>query len=90
MKNGRIFLDRFSSIDHLTKRELADDDVVMHALRSTPRVSTFEMSETPSVRNAVERLVKKGFITLDTKSVGYPWIAIKFVDGMYVLPKGNT
>ena len=60
MKNGRIFLDRFSSIDHLTKRELADDDVVMHALRSTPRVSTFEMSETPSVRNGSRAFGEEG------------------------------
>ncbi len=80
MKTGRIFIDRFSSIDHLTKRDLADDDVVMRALHSTPRVSTFEMSENIGVRNAIERLERAGKIIMDTESVGYPWIAIKFVD----------
>ncbi len=50
----------------------------MHALRSTPRVSCFELSENAAVRDAVERLVRKGMIKTDAQSLGYPWIAIKF------------
>ena len=73
----RIFIDRFSSIDHLTKRQLADDDLVLTTLRMTPRVSTFEMLENIAVRRAVERLIKKGVIQLNN-DLGYPWHGITF------------
>lgn len=79
MRNRRIFIDRFSSIDHLSKRELADDDLVLQALRSMPRVSTFEMSENVGVRNAVERLIKKGAIRFN-KDLGYPWHGITILE----------
>jgi len=78
MKNSRVFIDRFSSIDHLTKRQLSDDDLVMTALRMTPRVSTFEMSENITVRRAVERLIKKGAIRFNNE-LGYPWHGISFL-----------
>lgn len=70
-----VRLDRFSSIDHLTKQQLQDDDTVLEVLRRCPRVSTFEMSESVAVRSAVERLIRSKKIEYNDK-YGYPWHGI--------------
>lgn len=78
-----VRLDRFSSIDHLTKKQLQDDDTVLEVLRRCPRVSTFEMSESVAVRSAVERLIRSKKIEYNDK-YGYPW------HGITVLAVGKT
>lgn len=77
-----VRLDRFSSIDHLTKKQLQDDDTVLEVLRRCPRVSTFEMSESVAVRSAVERLIRSKKIEYNDK-YGYPW------HGITVLAEGK-
>lgn len=70
-----IRLDRFSSLDHLTKDQLQHDDTVLSVLRKRPRVSTFEMSESARVRGTVERLERCGKIRLVQEP--YPWIGVE-------------
>jgi hypothetical protein len=70
-----VRLDRFSSLDHLSKVQLQDDDTVLAVLRKCPRVSTFEMSESVRVRGAVERLERCGKIKLTQEP--YPWIGVE-------------
>jgi hypothetical protein len=74
-----VRLDRFSSIDDLSKKQLQDDDLVMSILRKCKRVSTFEMSDNAAVRSAVTRLKKAGKIELNDK-LGYPWHGITILD----------
>lgn len=78
-----VRLDRFSTIDHLTKKQLQDDELVLEVLRKFPRVSTFEMSENVAVRGAVERLIRAKKIEYNDKH-GYPW------HGITVLAAGKT
>lgn len=66
-----VRLDRFSSVDHLTKKQLQDDETVLTVLRQCKRVSTFELSASASVRDAIERLRDAGKITLT--ELPYPW-----------------
>lgn len=66
-----VRIDRFSSLDHLTAKQLADDETVLEVLRHCKRVSTFEMSGTVAVRGAVIRLQRAGKITLTDQP--YPW-----------------
>lgn len=70
-----IRLDRFSSIDHLTKVQLKNDDIVLGVLRECKRVSTFEMSENTAVRSAVYRLERARKIKFT--ELPYPWLGIE-------------
>ena len=76
----RWHIDRFSTIDHLSKKQLANDETVLAVLRQTPRVSTFEMSEMKGVYHAIRRLERAGRIQLDTIDLGYPWHHVKVVE----------
>jgi hypothetical protein len=47
-------------------------DSVLRVLVRSPRVSTWDMSETPWLRNCIERLSLDGLIRSDEKEP-YPW-----------------
>jgi hypothetical protein len=71
MRWQRIFLDSFSgSASDLPKRQRTPENVLA-ALRTNPRVSTWEMSEHRWLRDCIYELEKAGRITSVTEP--YPW-----------------
>ena len=67
-----IYLDSFSgSAAELPKQKRTPENV-LKALRSDPRVSTFDMSECRWLRNCISELKATGKIEED-KSEPYPW-----------------
>jgi NADPH-dependent glutamate synthase beta subunit-like oxidoreductase len=81
MRNYSGFhIDRFSTVDHLTNKQLKDDATVLAVLRKTPRVSCFEMSEMKGVYRAIRRLEALGKITTDGNKLEYPWIAVTIIE----------
>lgn len=70
-----VRLDRFSSLDHLTRKQLENDELVLSVLSECKRVSTFEMSENTGVRSAVTRLQRSGKIKFT--ELPYPWCGIE-------------
>lgn len=71
-------IDRFSTIDHLTEKQLKDDELVLSVLRESPRVSTFEMSGMKGVYRAIRRLERAGRIRLT--DMPYPWHGVEIID----------
>jgi len=76
-KSGRIWIDSFTSLDDLKPAQVNNPDLLLHALKMAKRVSTFELSERPSLCNAIEALKKRGLVQFD-QSLGYPWIGFIF------------
>ncbi len=54
-------------------------DDVLDALRRSPRVSCFDMSEHAWLRNAIQRLEQQGRI-IETGEP-YPWLRFKILEG---------
>jgi hypothetical protein len=73
-----VRIDRFSSVDHLTSKQLQDDALVLSVLRECKRVSTFEMSGNAAVRSAIHRLRRAGKIKMVNDA--YPWHGITVLD----------
>jgi NADPH-dependent glutamate synthase beta subunit-like oxidoreductase len=71
-------VDRFSTIDHLTAKQLDHDETVLAVLRESPRVSTFEMSEMKGVYHAIRRLERAGRIRLT--DMPYPWHGVEIIE----------
>lgn len=70
MRNGRVFIDQFSSLDDLPKKLYGDDMAVLKALSVSQRFSCFEM--TGKLFNTIKRLEQNGFLRIDN-TTPYPW-----------------
>lgn len=70
-----IFLDSFSgAVAGLPKGRRSADDVLA-VLKTHPRVSCFDMSETPWIRNIIGDLKRAGAI--ESLPEPYPWLRFK-------------
>lgn len=67
----RLFLDRFTSLDELPKKQRTDPDALLRYFREHQirRVSTFEMTQ--GIMNAMKALEKRG--VLRWVDSAYPW-----------------
>lgn len=77
MARGAIYVDSFSSLDDIPKKDRAHDDVLLafFAKSGVRRVSTFEMTQ--PIMNAMNRLEKAG--KLKWVESAYPWHAFELL-----------
>lgn len=75
MANGAVYIDCFSSLDDIPKRDRRKPDVLLAFFQKTGtrRVSTFEMDA--KIMDAMNALEKAG--KLEWVESGYPWHAFK-------------
>lgn len=73
-----IHVDSFSGAAADLKPKDRTADGVLAALRKSPRVSTFDMSECRWLPPIIDMLVKSGKIVED-KAEPYPWLRFKVV-----------
>lgn len=71
------------SLDDLTRRDQADDDVVLSHLRLYRRFSVFEVTASPTIARTIDRLERTGRLT--TERQGFPWTAVVAIDGEALL-----
>lgn len=72
MINGRVFMDSFSGDAASLPPRSRTPDHVLTVLRTSPRVSTWDMGEEPWLRYCIDILKRDGKITEDS-SEPYPW-----------------
>lgn len=74
----KIYLDSFSSLDDIPKKDQSKRDVLLAFFKKTKtrRVSTFEMTQ--PIWNTLKALEKDGELTFVESS--YPWHAFKLKD----------
>jgi len=77
------FIDQFSSLDEIKRKDENNPEIVAHVLRLVGRFSTFEMSERPGLWRTVDGLRRSGEIVFD-ESLGYPWTRVRFTNGKAV------
>jgi hypothetical protein len=83
----RIFIDRFSSLDDLPKKQYGDEMAVLRALAGPQRFSCFEMTQ--SLFNTIKRLEEKGYLSIDN-TTPYPWTSTPLTDaGRAALTSGK-
>lgn len=72
MRNGRVFIDRFSAgLDELSKSDQGSTVAVMKALSKMKRFSCFEASDNQRIAKTMDGIIKRELIEC---SVGtYPW-----------------
>ena len=80
-KHGIHVCSFSTGLDELTRKEQADDDVVLNILRLNKRFSAFEASATPTIARTMTRLCRTRLTTID---LGYPWTGIVKIDGEYI------
>lgn len=75
---NRVFIDTFSSLDDIPKKDRAKADVLLAFFQRTGvrRVSTFEMDA--KIMRAMESLKAAG--KLEWVESGYPWHAFKLIE----------
>lgn len=76
-RSNRIFIDSFTSLDDIPKRDRRDPDVLLEFFErtGTRRVSTFEMDQ--HIMNALNALEKRG--RLKWTDEPYPWHGFKLI-----------
>lgn len=79
MKSHRVLLDSFSGAAADLPQGNHTPADVLEALRTCPRVSTWDMSECPWLRDCIDILKRGGKITEDS-SEPYPWHRYKVCD----------
>jgi len=81
MANYRVFVDSFTSLDDIPKKQRAKTDVLLAFFQKTGtrRVSTFEMDD--RIMTAMQQLEKDG--KLEWVESGYPWHEFKLTDAAY-------
>jgi len=73
-----IFIDSFSGAAADLKKGSREPINILNALKDDPRVSTWDMSETPWLRNRISLLIKDGLLAeLDEP---YPWHRYKITE----------
>ena len=83
-----FFVDQFSSLDDIRRRDENNSDIVLAVCRKVRRFSCFEMSERPGLWRTVRNLANEGHFTI-TNNVGYPWTAMRFPDEAPTLSQEN-
>lgn len=79
MKNGRVFIDSFSSgLDDLTVKQASDYGVVLQVLERTKRFSAFEASANQAIAKTITQLFKLGLVK--DLGGGYPWSNVELTD----------
>lgn len=68
----KVFVDSFSGPASELKGRNRTAENVLSALRRSPRVSTWDMSEHAWLRNAISELERSGRVSEDKKE-SYPW-----------------
>lgn len=80
----RTFIDRFTSLDHLSKKAQADDREVLRVLHDAGRFSVWDASENPVIARTVTRLFRLKMIedVLDDKGQKspYPWHVVRLTE----------
>jgi len=66
-----MFIDSFSGSVIELKRDKREPLDILNCLNKDPRVSTWDMSETPWLRKRIAILIKDGLIA--EKKQPYPW-----------------
>lgn len=87
MVNRRIYVDSFSSLDDIPKKQRSKADVLMAFFQKTGtrRVSTFEMDD--KIMSAMKQLETDG--KLEWVESAYPWHDFKLTDTAYAHSAGE-
>ena len=82
-----LYVDCFSALDDLPKKNYGDEMAVLSALAGPQRFSSFEMTQ--KLFNTIKRLEEMGFLTIE-KDTPYPWTNTPLTEaGKAALTKGN-
>lgn len=82
----RVFVDSFTALDDLKKKDHGDPDKVLDALRATNgRFSTFDIG-TAKLAGTMDYLKRVGLIVYDNPQPRYPWCQVKLVEPMDETP----
>ena len=75
-----IFLDSFTSLDELTRKQQRDEEAVIAVLRKTGRFSVFDATANDDIARTMTRLCANR-LTTDHEAMGYPWTVVTHIDG---------
>lgn len=76
---GYAFIDSFTALPELTRKQQRDHVLVLRALSGTDRFSVFDATETQEIARTMTAIESKGWIKTNT-SIGYPWVAFEITD----------
>ena len=88
MRNGRVFIDRFSAgLDEMPKKDQGSIYEVLKRLAQMTRFSTFEASENNRIAKTITNIVQRGYIECTGGS--YPWTEFKLTEaGLKIINTG--
>lgn len=73
-----VHVCRFSSLDHLTKKQLKNNRLVLSVLQRSGRFSYWEVSERKEIAQAISGLEHHGYI--ETGQAEFPWYTAKLTE----------
>lgn len=84
-----MHIDSFSGAAAELKRGHRNSEDVLAALAKNPRISTWDMSELPWLRSAIDDLKRRGLIIAEREEP-YPWNKYSLTDdGMAMLTSND-
>ncbi|QDP57355.1 MAG: hypothetical protein Unbinned3696contig1008_33 [Prokaryotic dsDNA virus sp.] len=79
MIEGYAFIDSFTALPEMTRKQQRDHVFVLRALSGANRFSVFDATETEDIEKTMTAITEKGWIKTDN-SLGYPWVAFEITD----------
>lgn len=74
MKNGRVFVDCFSSLDDVPRKKRSDGLAVLAVLAVAKKFSCFEVDR--PLAHALAEIKQRKWAIFDVETIGYPWTKV--------------